>query len=302
MHAVLRSPWLRGAIFGLVLLAWAWFLWGQLDELRHYPWQLGALPLLISVGWGALYFAGLALGWTLLLRTMEGAAARVGLLAGSYIWLSTMLARYVPGNIWHIVGRVALAGQLGVSRSHVATSATVEQLLTLMGAALLFGLSLPFWGFGAGAELWLLGLLPLGLIALHPRIFGALLAWAAQRLKRPDLVWPYRYRTMLGLLAAFTLVNLAAGLALYVLIAALVPVGIEQLPFLVGAAALAWALGYLSLLTPSGLGVREAILTTLLAQVVPLPVAIVGSLLHRLALTLGEVVAVGLVMGLRRTV
>lgn len=297
---LLRSPWLRGAVFAVVLTAWAWFLWGQLDDLRRYPWQIGPLPLLTSVAWGAIYFGGLALCWTLLLRTMGGAARAVALIAGAYIWLSTMLARYVPGNIWHIVGRVALAGHLGVSKSQVAASATVEQLLTLMGTAAIFGLSLPFWQGDAGAERWLLALIPLGLTALHPRILGALLGWVAARLKRPELAWPYRYGTMLGLLGAFAAANLAAGLALYVIVAALTPVAPTQIPFLIGASALAWALGYLSLLTPSGLGVREAILTALLAQIFPLPVAIAGSLIHRLALTLGEIVAVGAIMLLVR--
>jgi glycosyltransferase 2 family protein len=299
-QGLLRSPWLRGAIFAVVLAAWAWFLWGQLDELRRYPWQIGPLPLLISVVWGAIYFGGLALCWTLLLRTMGGAAHEVGLIAGAYIWLSTMLARYVPGNIWHIVGRVALAGRLGVRKSQVAASATVEQLLTLMGTAAIFGLSLPFWRGDAGAERWLLALIPLGLTGLHPRILGALLGWTAARLERPELAWPYRYGTMLGLLGAFAAANLAAGLALYVIVAALTLIAPAQIPFLIGASALAWALGYLSLLTPSGLGVREAILTALLAQIFPLPVAIVGSLLHRLALTLGEIVAVGAIMLLVR--
>lgn len=297
---LLRSPWLRAAVFVVVLGAWGWFLGSQLDELRRYSWRLGVLPLLASITWGAFYFGGLALCWTLLLRTMGGAARAVGLTAGAYIWLSTMLARYVPGNIWHIVGRVALAGRLGVSKSQVAASATVEQLLTLMGAATVFGLSLPFWRGGAGGERWLLLLIPLGLAALHPRVLGALLGWAALRLGRPELAWPYRYGTMLALLGAFAASNFAAGMALYVIVATLTLVTPAQLPFVVGAAALAWALGYLSLLTPSGLGVREAILTTLLAQIFPLPVAIIASLLHRLTLTLGEVVAVGLIMLLVR--
>jgi glycosyltransferase 2 family protein len=50
--------------------------------------------------------------------------------------------------------------------------------------------------------------------------------------------------------------------------------------------------GYLSFITPSGLGVREGVLTALLALVYPLPVAIVASLLFRLMCTLGEFAAI----------
>ncbi len=289
---LLRSPWLRGAALAVVLGSWGWFIWRQLDALRSYPWQLEAAPFAASLLWGALYFAGLAVSWTLLLRTMGGAARSVGLAAGSHIWLSTMLARYVPGNVWHIVGRVALAGSLGVSKGQVAASATVEQLLTLLGALAVFGLSLPLWGGDAGPAAWMLLLVPAGLAALHPRILGALMAWAARRLRRPELAWPYRYPTMLGIVGAYTLANLAAGVGLYVIVDGLTEVGPAQAALVVGASALAWAAGYLSFLTPSGLGVREAALTALLATALPLPVAVAASLAYRVALTLGEVIAV----------
>lgn len=291
-RGALRSPWLRAAVAAALVGAWGWFLWGQLDELRRYPWQIAAPPFAAGLLWGALYFAGLAVCWTLLLRTMGGAARAVPLAAGAHIWLSTMLARYVPGNVWHIVGRVALAGRLGVSKGQVAASATVEQLLTLMGALAIFGLSLPLWQGAAGAEVWLLLLVPAGLALLHPRILGALMAWAARRLRRPELAWPYSYAQMVAMLGAYALANLAAGAALYVIVDALGEVGPAQAAFLAGAAALAWAVGYLSILTPSGLGVREAALTALLAQAFPLPVAVAASLAYRLALTLGELIAV----------
>jgi hypothetical protein len=289
----LRSPWLRAAVFAAVLGAWGWFLWRNLDELRSYPWQVEPAAFAGALLWGAVYFAGLAVCWTLLLRTMGGAARAVPLAEGARIWLSTMLARYLPGNVWHIVSRVALADHLGVSKSQVLASATVEQLLTLMGALAAFGLSLPFWRGGAGPEAWLLLLVPAGLALLHPRALGALMAWAARRLGRPELAWPYAYPTMLGLLGAYTLANLAPGAALYAIVGALAAAEPGQAAFLAGAAALAWAMGYLSFLTPSGLGVREAALAALLAQALPLPVAVAASLAHRLALTLGEVIAVG---------
>lgn len=293
LGALARSPWLRAAVALLVLVAWGWFLQGQLEALRAYEWRLAPLAFAAAVGWGALYFAGLAVSWTLLLRTTGGAARRVALADGARIWTGTMLSRYLPGNIWHIVGRVALAGSLGVSRAQVAASATVEQLLTLLGALALFALSLPFWRGGAGPEAWLLLLVPLGLAFLHPRALGALLAAAAARLRRPELAWEYRYGELLRILGAYTLANLAAGLALWVTLGALAPVEPGQLAFVAGAAAAAWAAGYLSFLTPSGLGVREAALAAMLAQAYPLPAAVVGSLVYRLALTLGELVAAG---------
>lgn len=298
-RGLLRSPWLRAAAAALVLAAWAWFLRGQVEALRAHPWRIAPGAFALAVALGALYFAGLALCWTLLLRTTGGAACRVPLAAGARIWLSTMLARYVPGNIWHIVGRLTLAGRLGVGRGQVLASATVEQLLTLLGALAVFGLCLPLWRGGAGDAAWLLLIVPAGLAALHPRALGALLGLAAARLGRPELAWRYRYAEMLGALAGYALANLAAGLALVAVLAGL-GAAAPAAPA-IGAAALAWAIGYLSFLTPSGLGVREAALAALLAQHIPLPAAVVGGLVHRLALTLGELLAAGAALALRPT-
>lgn len=293
-NRLLRSPWLRTIIIATMLAAWGWFLRGQLAELRRYPWHLDALPFLAGVAWGAAYFIGLGICWTLLLRTMGGAAHDVRLADGANVWLSTMLTRYIPGNVWHIVGRLALAGRLGVSVPQVLASATVEQLVTLLGGLAVFGLSLPFWRGGTGPEVWLLLLVPAGLLLLHPRVLGALLGWAAVRMGRPSLAWQYSFGEMLRVVCAVGAAKLAAGIALCVLLGGLVPVAPREFAFLIGASALAWVVGYLSFFSPSGLGVREAALTALLAQVYPLPVAIIGSLIFRLALTLGEVVAVGL--------
>jgi hypothetical protein len=290
---ILRSPWLRLTMIIIVVGAWAWFLRRQIGALQEYPWAFDAGALTFGIGWGALYFGGLALSWTLLLRTMGGAAREVPLIAGASLWLNTMLTRYIPGNVWHIVGRIAFARDLGVSRTQVLTSATIEQGLTIMGALAVVGLTLPFWGERSDSPLWLLILIPLGLIAIHPAVMGRMLGWAALRLRRPDLAWSYSYGEMIAVIGAYTLANLAAGIALYAVLAGLSAIPLTALPELAGMATLAWVAGYLSLLTPSGLGVREAALTALLAQIVPLPVAIAGSLVHRLALTIGEVVAVG---------
>lgn len=292
---LLRSPWIRVGVMLLACVAWAWFLRAQVAALQQYPWQISLPALIIAILWGAVYFVGLGACWTLLLRTMGGAAAAVPIREGTTIWLTTMLTRYIPGNIWHIVGRLAMANQLGVSRTQVLASATVEQLLVLMSALIVFGLSVPFWRGGAGPERWLLLLIPVGLLLLHPQIFGRGLIWAATSLQRPALAWSYRFHEIVLVLGAFVLANGAAGGALVVVIGSLTPFPADQTAFVIGAAALAWVIGYLSILTPSGLGVREAALTGLLSQVFPLPVAIMASLIYRLALTLGEIAAVGLV-------
>lgn len=291
---VIRSRWFGLGVGAIVLLAWAAFLRDHLATLRQYSWQIAPGALALGVGWGAIYFGGLGLCWAILLRRIAGAERASSLWAATRVWLYSMSTRYLPGNVWHILSRVAFAEQLQIPAAQVLSSATIEQVLTLLGALAIFGLTLPFWGVVPQAQAPLLLLVPLGLTMIHPGVLGRILAWAARRSNRPELAWHYTYREMLSLLCAYSGSMLCAGLALYAVLWGLTTVRASELPFVLGAAALAWAIGFLSVFTPSGLGVREAALTVLLASVYPLPVAIVASLIFRLVLTCGEFLAVAL--------
>ncbi|HMP39496.1 MAG TPA: lysylphosphatidylglycerol synthase domain-containing protein [Roseiflexaceae bacterium] len=288
-----------------VLIAWGMFLAGQFDSLRSYAWQIAPAALLASVALSALYYGGLALCWSLLLRSM--AAQPVAHPAAVRIWLLSMISRYIPGNVWHILSRALMADRLGVSRTTVVASASIEQLLTLLAAFGIAALTLPVWQLRntLASDLpfgeILIAAVAIGLLGLHPRMLGAALAWAGRRFGRRDLLWSYRYRDILRIVAVSVAAQLGSGLALAAVIAGISGIAPADLLPITGAAALAWALGYLSFLTPSGLGVREGVLTALLLLVVPLPVATIASLLYRVALTLGELLAVLLAWFLRRS-
>lgn len=291
---IVRSRWLAGAFAGAVLLAWALFLRGQLHELSQFSWHIHPLLLLTSVGLGACYFAGLAFCWALIVRQIDRAEQTVALADSMSVWLLSMITRYIPGNVWHILSRVAFAQRLGVSKGLILASATVEQLLTLLGALALWGLTLPLWRIASTDRIWLLLLLLVGLLLLHPRLFGRLLRWVAAKIGRPTLAWNYTYGELCVIVGSYVAANSCAGLALCAIVSGIVPISVTDVPMLIGTSALAWSVGYLSFLTPSGLGVREAVLTAVLIQIYPAPVAVIAPLLFRVVLTVGELVAVGI--------
>jgi hypothetical protein len=277
----------------VVLVAWAIFLRRQIGAIAAYTWRIEPAVFVLATGWSALYFGGLALCWGALLRSMAGEQYSGSTAASARVWLLSMSTRYLPGNVWHILTRVALASRLRVAGSIVLASATVEQVLTLLGALALFAATVPFWDIFPSSRRWLLLLVPVGLAVIHPRVLGALLGLAARRLRRPELAWSYTYAAMLRALALYVAAMFCSALALWTLLWGLGPVMPSQFALVVGSAALAWAVGYLSFLTPSGLGVREALLVALLAQSFPMATAIVASLLFRLVMTLGEILVVG---------
>src|SRR5437868_8039422 len=71
------------------------------------------------------------------------------------IYLASEFVRYIPGNVWHVLTRILWVGKYGVSRPIALASMTVELITKLAAGALLFALSLLFWGdFGAIGSLF----------------------------------------------------------------------------------------------------------------------------------------------------
>ena len=78
------------------------------------------------------------------------------------------------------------------------------------------------------------------------------------------------------------------GLAFAALVASIYPLAVADVPLVVAAYAAAYAAGFLALLTPAGLGVREGVLVVALAPVLPAGPALVVALLSRLWMMLVE--------------
>jgi hypothetical protein len=131
---------------------------------------------------------------------------------------------------------------------------------------------------------------------LHPEVFGRLTGWLLRRAKREPLEALLSGRQVLALLAWYLLgaVLLALGIGLLVHSAvgddggSLLYVGLSFLT--------SWVISMLAFIFPSGLGVREGAFALALGRNLPGGVAIALSAGTRLALTLAELVFVGVVV------
>ena len=240
---------------------------------------------LATVLWGC-YLTMMAMNWVLAAR---GAGAKVSLHAGVKIWLTSMPARYIPGNVWHVAGRFYLGAQAGLPAEATFVSSVVEQVLTVASELLVFVLLLPFWpGLPAIGFLGPIIAILLGLLALQPRVLAMALHLAGRMLRRPPTASALRYHQLLLLLLGYMTAALMNGVAFAVVAAQLGGVDWTQFPLLAGSYLLARAIGFLSLVTPAGLGVREALLAGLLAPHLSLPLATAVSLLARFLATAAE--------------
>jgi len=135
------------------------------------------------------------------------------------------------------------------------------------------------------------------LVVLYPRVLNWLLNLTLRLLKRDPVVLSLRYSDILLITLAWCISWLVAGGAFYVLLLALWPgTPLVALPICIGIYAIAWDIGFVSFITPSGLGFREAAIVGLFALALPLPTGLgtVMAFLSRLVSTVAELVCVGI--------
>lgn len=297
-------------LIGLVVFFWGRALWANWGELQSYRWEVRPALLAASLLVLLLHLALLALIWWWSLRFFGQPAGRR---AATRVWLLAQIARYLPGGVWDSVGRVYLGGQAGLSRARTGLSVAVEMATQAMAAALVFLVSLLFWPASvrrspiAGLQFQLdqglpviAGLIVLGLVVLYPPLLEKVLNVGLRLLGRPAIRLPLRYREVLALTACHFGARWAVGAGFFIFASAFFPLSVALLPVAAGIFAVAWLIGFLIVFVPMGLGVREGVITALLAVFVPLPVATVTALGFRVWISLRDLIGAGIGLALRR--
>ncbi|MBU2637878.1 MAG: hypothetical protein KJ955_02805 [Nanoarchaeota archaeon] len=130
--------------------------------------------------------------------------------------------------------------------------------------------------------------LPLCLIAMHPRILSFLLNIAMRILKKPAVAINITYFDLLTINLVYAFYWLFSGTSLFMLIRAVYPLSWAYLPYLILAFAVAWAIGFLSIIFPAGLGIREGILLYMLSAYIPVLFAAMVAIAFRGVILLSQ--------------
>jgi len=215
----------------------------------------------------------------------------------NWLWALSELQRYIPGSIWSFVSRTVLFSKNNDKKKEIAAALVIESELIVLGALLIALLAVPFF---------LSNFLQLSAVA-NVFIYGMTVAVAVgyiyqqkifQKLKK-YLIWPFLQHlfstltpsTQLKLLGASALSFFFFGLGYYFAISAFVFLHPQNLFSFIGLFSFALLTGYLSFITPTGLGVREAIITGGLATAgIPISVAGVAAVFGRIILIISELV------------
>ncbi|MBI4090389.1 MAG: flippase-like domain-containing protein [Candidatus Kerfeldbacteria bacterium] len=292
--------WIREFLrWGIVVLVFV-FLWrrvaadwptvGTVVSRISWPWLVGSfIP-------GLTYFWLRAVTWHRLLGSL---GVQTNRLTAWNIWMKAEVVRYIPGYVWSVLGRMAQAGRVGTSRTNIFASMALEAMLLVsscagLAAVLLIGYPQHQWP-GRTAVLVAVALASL-VMTLRP-VSSGLVHLLQRLLRRPTtpIVGSHAPAFVLMTLSwlMFAVFQLFVAQALGVVMAA-------SLVTLAGVFLLSWLLGYLSFVAPSGLGVREAFLLSLLAPLMSVPEAVAVAAVSRVSMIVVEVLVLGLVHVLAR--
>jgi hypothetical protein len=270
--------------------------WGRVTG---YDWHFdaGFLALAVAGVTAALLVAGL--GYVLILENL--AARRLPRGRVLSIWSRSLLARYIPGNVMMVAGRVVLGREAGVAGRVSLAASVYEQAFALGFSAIAsVGFLIHVGDLGQGPWLWLVAGVPLGLALLHPRLFEPLSRAALTRLKREPLTVFLSARQVVAFAAVYALAYTCLAIGVWASVRAFAGPEVGG-PLYVGSGfLLSFVLSMLAFVFPSGLGVRDGFFALVLARDVPGGVAIALAGVARLVMTLVELAFAGIVVALER--
>ena len=309
------ARWLRrGAALLITVAIFVWIFkpvahhWPQVkDRVAQTSW---IRVLVASLMFSAFLLVIRVTSWR---RILIGFGHRLPLAAATRIWSTSELARYLPGVIWQMVGRVYLVRPYGVSGGVCSASQVLELVIFLLANILMAVGCLTWLGFKTfhgPTRVWLLvsmALIPVLLVLLHPRIFYDLLNRAARRLGKPPVAEQMQFHQLLGLLVWAVLGLVWQSLAIWLVVSAPLHLQFTKWWVVAGAYSLAWCAGFLAVWAPGGIGVRELVFVTAMELAIPPkvraqfndPKVLLGflaflSVLLRLWATTGELILAGL--------
>ncbi len=262
----------------------------------HVLWLIPALIIL------PLYFAISALGWDLTLRFL---GYPIGIGRAQVAWGQPLLARYVPGSVLYVLGRVILSERAGVPRRISIASIVYEQAISATSAVVVAAYFIINHPDLQGQPLrWaVLLLIPAAIVILHPRVFGPLSSKALRAFGREPLPDVISLRGVISLILFYSANWLVVAFGIYSVARSVTHIPYNDILLVGSAQAIGYFAALVTLVAPAGLGVRDAAFAWAVKAALPSRSFALASLISiavRGVMTVGEVIYVGAVTALGR--
>lgn len=304
-----RAAWAKHLVSVVALGAVGWLLWAQArrhwDSIARFHVKVSGAELWASFG---LCLAAFLLETRVWQRALNSAVGRREMSFAESIATNNTsnLLKYLPGRVWSYGAQMMWLGSRGVSKGRVLYVNLVCLMISMLvstvlgGAYLIVYIAPPSFAW-VGWPLLFLALVA-GLL-IGPRVLVGSLGLLRRLIKRDIEVTATPSREMLELGSIYVLVWLLIGAAAYYSALGVgLAVSLHDVTGITASMSIAWIVGYLSAVSPGGLGVREALMSLMLERVSSPEAALVLPIVSRLLWLLIEVVLglVGIAIGLRQ--
>ncbi|MGN6216186.1 MAG: lysylphosphatidylglycerol synthase domain-containing protein [Solirubrobacterales bacterium] len=262
----------------------------------HVGWLLPAIVILPA------FYVFSALGWDLTLRFL---GYPLGLGRAQVAWGQPLLARYVPGSVLYVLGRVLLSEKAGIPRRITIASIVYEQAISATSAVVVasyFIIKHP----DLQGDVWRWGvllLIPAAIVVLHPKVFGPLANRVLRAFGREPLPVVISLRGVLSLIVFYSLNWVVVAFGIYCVARSVTYIPFEDILLVGSAQAIGYFAALVTLIAPAGLGVKDAAFAWAVKAALPSRSFALGSLIAialRGVMTVAELIYVAGVTALGR--
>jgi len=301
-----RSKRVRLAIqLGIAILIFGFLVltvvnqWAEIKDRGvhfHVLWLIPAFVIL------PLFYVLSAFGWDLILRFL---GYRIGVGRAQVAWGQPLLARYVPGSVLYVLGRVLLSERAGVPRRITIASIVYEQAISATSGvafAAFFLISHPDLQ-GQPLRWALLLVIPALVVLLSPPVFRPLADRVLRAFGREALPGVISLPGVIALLAFYLLNWGVVSVGVYCVARSVSTIPLDEVLTVGSAQAVGYVAALVTLVAPAGLGIRDAAFAWAVKGALPGKSFALGSLIAiavRGVLTVVELIYVGLVTALGR--
>jgi uncharacterized membrane protein YbhN (UPF0104 family) len=278
----------------LVFIGFAgWFLWRQWSTVSEqgFEFEFDALWLLLASFVVLSTYIVLVETWRRVLASLGG---HVEFGPAARIWFISNLGKYVPGKIWQVSTMTLMLAERGVS---VATGGASAVVITIANVATGFAVVL----FTSTATVRSIAGSTGAVIAATVGLLVSLVAapliarqWNrfAARLGREQLAVTIPLKAIWIALVGCSVSWLLYGVGFQFFVRSLIGPSNAPMSAFITANAASYLVGYLTLISPGGIGIRELVLASILVplRIATAPQAAVITILSRVWLTLLEIV------------
>ncbi len=267
------------------------FLADRIPLLESRITNINYAILLIGIFFFFLYYFIRSVLWKELLKVQ---GEKVPLFENTYRFAVSELKRFAPGNVWSILSRASLFSDLGVNNKIIGISLLMEIQLIIAGSFLFSLISFP-WLISGNTEFKtaILTLLPTSILIAG--IFFTITSYLYKKKydKNEKLLNSLYLPGISGInklkLTGISFIDfLIFGIGNYFIFASVFSLAFRESLILSSFFTFALLIGFLSFITPMGLGVREGVVTLGLSKILTIIDASFFAIFSRVFLILSE--------------